>query len=68
MELGPLLISFTSWHCGHLAPSTSLKRSGSLFLCFPGEEKSKSSFVDLRLLFYYKPKGREKATLSVVSL
>lgn len=67
MELGPL-ISFTSSDCGHLAPSTSLKRSGSVFLCFPREEKSKSSFVDLRLLFYYKPKGREKAILIVLSL
>lgn len=67
MELGPL-ISFTSSDYGHLAPSTSLKRSGSVFLCFPREEKSKSSFVDLRLLFYYKPKGREKAILIVLSL
>lgn len=60
MELGPLLISFISRHCGHLAPLASLKRSGSAFFGFPREEKSKSSFVDLRLLFYYKPKDREK--------
>lgn len=32
---------------------------------FPGEEKWKSSVIDLRLLFYYKPKDREKAILSV---